>query len=781
MPNKYQLVNEMANETLKDITSSSENWIKFLNTASNNYKYSFNEQVLIYAQKPNATACADIETWNKRLKRWVNRGAKGIALISIENGRNVLRHVFDISDTHSGINQELKLWEVKASYENGLIETLENSFGNLEIKDNLSEAIFSSSFNLVEDNFQDYLVDLKEVTENTQLQKLTDSELESFFKGILVNSVAYMTMKRCSIDPIEHFNVSDFDLITQFANKRLISRLGAATSDIAEQELREIYSSVRNFEKSTNYINRTFVNNQKSNYHIDENKNNEGRNEYDRSSISTNGRLSNTTSSITQNKENGTREILKNEREIFKGTQKRIIRGINAGWKSGRTFRRDRRNSSKEIKTNYQEPSREEQSERTNETDRPNEMGSRNELNQEPGRRNGNNGTNLQLNLFTDSYIPPIKSLPSVEEQKNNIQAQAEVENTSAFEFTQKVIDDVLLEGSHFANGKFRIYRLFQESYSTEDNITFLKKEYGEGGGGVRNYENLDEWHNAKGIKLTFGLKDNAPETLLTWSKVEKRLKELISSDIYFNSAEKEDYKKWLNEEYESEKWMYDARINPEKEQVIYQDKKQDIRKEQATTPISTQEKINYHINNNLLGEGTPKEKVRRNIDAIKLLKRLEDENRLASKEEQEVLAQYIGWGGLPDVFDENKTNWSEEYHELKELLTDEEYKSARASTLTAFYTPPIVINTIYKTLKNMGLEQANILEPSCGVGNFLGMLPEEMQNSKLYGIELDSISGKIAKQLYQKADIRVEGYEKANLPDSFFDVAIRQCTIWRF
>lgn len=112
MPNKYQLVNEIANEALKEITESSENWIKFLNTASNNYKYSFNEQVLIYAQKPNATACADIETWNKRLKRWVNKGAKGIALISIENGRNVLRHVFDISDTHSGINQELKLWTV---------------------------------------------------------------------------------------------------------------------------------------------------------------------------------------------------------------------------------------------------------------------------------------------------------------------------------------------------------------------------------------------------------------------------------------------------------------------------------------------------------------------------------------------------------------------------------------------------------------------------------------------------------------------------------------------
>ena len=533
-------------------------------------------------------------------------------------------------------------------------------------------------------------------------------------------------------------------------------------------------------------------------------------------------------------------------------------------------------------------------------------MGTSNELNTKSSRGNDNNRVDLQLNLFTDSYIPPIKNLPSVEEQINNIQAQAEVENTSAFEFTQKVIDDVLLEGSHFADGKFRIYRLFQESYSTEDNITFLKKEYVEGGGGVRNYENLDEWHNAKGIRLTFRLKENAPETLLTWSKVEKRIKELVNADIYLNSNEKEEYQKWLNEEYENQKWMYDARINPDQKQVAIDEENQDIQnieknyklsngnyfhfhtndegyyyaiynnfgteidgglleyseidntkqseldirkrlaeftdieelanenlrevsqefidalesgaiaeevgnavlekvendtinaidelkaigqaqkvinlfkaREENGKPLNrdeyykNQEKINYHIDNNSLGEGTPKEKVRRNIDAIKLLKKLEDENRLANKEEQEILASYVGWGGLPDVFDESKDNWSEEYNELKEILTDEEYKSARASTLTAFYTPPVVINAIYDTLKSMGVEQANILEPSCGTGNFLGMLPQEMQSSKLYGVELDSISGKIAKQLYQKANIKVQGYEKADLPDSFFDIAI--------
>lgn len=263
MANKYQLINEMASETLKEITQNGESWIKFLNTASNNYKYSFNEQVLIYAQKPNATACADIETWNKKLRRWVNKGAKGIALLSMENGRNVLRHVFDISDTHSGINKDFKLWEIKPSYENGIIETLENSFGNLEVKSNLSEAIYSASINLVEDNYQDYLVDLKEVLDGSLLEGMQDIDLEGNFIVLLAKSISYMAMKRCGIDPTEHFNVSDFEMISSFNNKRVVSRLGAAISDIAEQELREIYSSVINYEKNYKLTNRTFVNNEK--------------------------------------------------------------------------------------------------------------------------------------------------------------------------------------------------------------------------------------------------------------------------------------------------------------------------------------------------------------------------------------------------------------------------------------------------------------------------------------------------------------------------------------
>ena len=967
MANKYQLINEMASETLKEITQNGESWIKFLNTASNNYKYSFNEQVLIYAQKPNATACADIETWNKKLRRWVNKGAKGIALLSMENGRNVLRHVFDISDTHSGINKDFKLWEIKPSYENGIIETLENSFGNLEVKSNLAEAIYSASINLVEDNYQDYLVDLKDVLDGSLLEGMQDIDLEGNFIVLLAKSISYMAMKRCGIDPTEHFNVSDFEMISSFNNKRVVSRLGAAISDIAEQELREIYSSVINYEKNYKLTNRTFVNNEKINYHNNEEKNNEGRNDYDRINIQSNGRLPNTTSSITKNEENGTGEILKNEGEIPKRTQKRVIRGINVRWQDGRTFRRNRTNSSKENETDNNKSSREEPNNRGNEKRESNELGTSNELNQESSRRNDNGRTNLQLNLFEDTYVPPIKELPSVETQINNIRTQAEVENTPAFSFTQEMIDKTLINGSNFSHGKFRIYEQFKRSLSSNENIIFLKREYGIGGLSSAYYgADFGQEYDSKGIRLYKGFKDDRPELLITWNKVEQRLKELIRLDRYFNTEEKEKYQEWLKNDYENEKWMLDRGLKTDNSTQLYEiqnieknyklsngnyfhfhtneegyyysiyDKygvEQDgglleysdnvenqtlmgirkrlaeftdieeltnenleevsqdfidnleeetdkiIRKSEFANPedyeayfviddiknmeedksytvarvinnkncvelhytdgiatieygtkqddnswesiieeilwfdknqskdeiiskleelfeeeylehtkhkennepqtnnsnfkISQIEKINFNINDNQLGEGTQKEKVRKNIEAIKLLHKLEDENRLANKEEQEILSKYVGWGGLPDVFDENKDNWSKEYNELKEILTDDEYKSARASTLTAFYTPPIVINAIYNALKNMGVEQANILEPSCGTGNFLGMLPHEMQSSKLYGVELDSISGKIAKQLYQKANIKVQGYEKADLPDSFFDIAI--------
>ena len=199
------------------------------------------------------------------------------------------------------------------------------------------------------------------------------------------------------------------------------------------------------------------------------------------------------------------------------------------------------------------------------------------------------------------------------------------------------------------------------------------------------------------------------------------------------------------------------------------------VRKKDKTAPLTLlpeipdTERSEYHISDDLLGVGTPSERYARNIRAITTLKKVEAENRLATPEEQSVLAQYVGWGGLADCFDERNSH----YAELKELLPDEEYEAARESTLTAFYTPPVVIRSMYQVLERLGFQRGNILEPSCGVGNFIGMRPDNLADSKIYGVELDSISGRIAQQLYQESSIAVRGFEKTDLPDSFFDAAI--------
>ena len=879
MPNKMQLITELSNNVTKEITNTPENWLSFLDTASNNYKYSFNEQILIYAQRPDATVCTDIDTWNKRLHRWIKKGSKGIALITNDNGVQGLRHVFDISDTYDKFNRNVYVWQVEDDMQNEIIETLENRFGDLENKDNLADSIINSVTNLVEDNFQDYYSDFTSIVNNSYLEELDELNLELYFKNMMKNSISYMVLKRCGIDPKEYFDVEDFRNIVNFNTTEVISRLGIATSDIAEVELHEIYTTVLDLKKEKNKSH-TFVNNKNEEYHeIKENENQiERGNENERTNnIPPRGRLSDTRPSNARTGEISTRNIRKDEGEIYQRKQEGTLHRTNDEGNINTTSSGNREISIEQNGTNNQTIGETKQSGRTNESSRTNDLGGVHEQLQESSTRDSNAGVNLQLNLFTNNRT---------EEQQKELINDLEAEQSSVFSFTQEMIDNALTEGSHFEDGKFRIYKQFMQSMSSEENIKFLKYEYGIGGASsIKGFENIGIDFNAKGITLNNGYKSDSKEILLSWSKVEKRIKELIMTDRYLNIDEVDKYLEWDKNEYPNQKWMFERALNnnaintneiKEADKIdisnldknyrlndgnifhfhtneegyyyeiydkfgIEQDgglleysdneenetlmsirkrlaeftdieelenenlkeisqeefdevlsRQEDIKQAQKVNDLfkareengkplnreeyyqnKIQEKVNYHIDNDNLGEGTPRQKVLRNIEAIKLLNKLENENRLANKEEQEVLAGYVGWGGLPDVFDETKDNWHEEYIELKSLLTDEEYSNARASTLTAFYTPPIVIKSIYQALQNMGLQEANILEPSCGIGNFFGLLPQEMEKSKLYGVELDSITGRIAKQLYQNADIKVMGYEKTNLPDSFYDVAI--------
>ena len=373
-----------------------------------------------------------------------------------------------------------------------------------------------------------------------------------------------------------------------------------------------------------------------------------------------------------------------------------------------------------------------------------------------------------------------------------------QVERPELSFITQDEIDAVLRKGGITAGGRNRIYEYFMEHHDTKEAADFLKNEYGTGGSspGIIGAYQSDAFHDAKGLRLSKGKIGNPDVTvLLKWNKVAERVRQLVRSDDYLSPEEMEKYEERQEAQRLADLEEAQQALNSEndlespQEEPVHEVQEQEDTTEsleetvfneseaETESPIQQLEEMvpagNFHITDDELGQGTPKEKFRANIMAIQLLKKCEDENRNATPEEQEILSRYVGWGGLADAFDETKATWETEYLELKTVLTPEEYAAARASTLNAHYTQPIVIESMYQVLENLGFTKGNILEPSMGVGNFFGMLPENLNQSKLYGVELDSISGRIAKLLYPDANIQIKGFEKTDYPNDFFDVAI--------
>ena len=918
MANKLITTKETYKQMATEITKTPEEWLKFLDTCSNNYKFSFIDQVLIYAQKPDATYLAKIEDWNKLLHRWIKKDTKGVALLENDGTREYLKYVFDIADTYDKFGRNVSIWRLNHNFNNEIIEDLENTFGKLEMKSNLSEAIISASYNMVEDNFQDYFSELKLSTENSFLEDLDDDTINYYFRKIMSNSVAYMIMKRCGLNPKDYFSVEDFREITNFNTIQSVSKLGMATSDIAENGLKEIYETNKDLTKNSKNKNYTFVNHQKQNYNkdnendigkqmqevandynlkeiIEKQENNERSKEYE-NDISQRGRLSNTRPSGRETGESESRNVWQSKNEILDGTQERNLGRNDDVRYTNETSSGDRPNSEFKSERDSSGTSKTESSERTNEKERSSTLGTEHEQLQESGRGNSLSRTNLQLNLFEDniSEEKQKEKIDELEKSEPNIDENvAEVEITPAnfmhkieenvdnspLILSQEEIDSILKEGGNIEHSKFRIYEHLRFPFNDEKASDYLKREYGIGG-----YTNDERWieYSSKGITI----RKNEKSMTLNWNSVAKRDLELIKQNEFLTPEEMQEYIKYEQdlrqdfaenfvdfcidndiydwqknipdeENIENQKTREDhindilnelnskddilAEINylqnvkssednnedlvksldvfieyfniyyskltskenkqidlttPEAKEFIGQAQKiNDLfdAREQNEKPLNRKEyyntqneadknktnnekykniiKIDYHIPEKEIDFGTPKERYKNNIEAIKTLKQIESENRLADSQEQEILSKYVGWGGLADAFDENK--WPAEYNELKNLLTENEYNAARTSTLTSFYTPQSVITAIYKAIENMGFEKGNILEPSCGIGNFFGGLPQELKESKLFGIELDDISGRIASELYQNANIKIQGYEKSNLQDSFFDVAL--------
>ena len=1204
---KYKLISELYDRTCNTVVANPQSWQKYLDSACRNYKLRFDEQLLIFAQRPGATAVLEIERWNTSFGRWVNKGAKGIAVFEDANrSRQRLIHYFDISDTHeSRYSRPVPIWEMKDEYTDSVIETLESSFGELERKNSLGNAIMSAAQNAVEDNLPDYLSDLVDGVENSFLEELNEDMISNIYKKVVTNSVAYMMMSRVGIDTEEYFEADDFRDVTNFNTQDTLNALGIATSDIAEMGLSEISKTVMALDKE----NRTFDRRNGFEYNKDENKNERSFDD-ERNHIHEAGRLPDSRLDITGTAGGDSRQMVADEENLSEATSQNPILQSSDEGNSDTALSESSRESDRLGGELSQANGSESRSDRADESGRYDEVGRTDEQHSQlrTGNREGTDNLRLEyydrrhedkslpffgkddtireilgttphlkaskeeikdffelnadsesrteyiksifnndyteltlkdgrtvgyktfqnvLHLWEGSYnnrtaqsyydwgviaqhfeamrllgelSDEIKPLPSTDSQLSLIESsQAEEKKTSAFTFSQEIIDAVLTRGSGVSEGKMRIYEQFNKSLSAKENVDFLKYEYGWGGSyPVIIGTGIDENHDGKGITLSKGFGENRPSVTLSWSQVEKRIGELIRADRYLNPKEKEQYPQWLKKEetrraeieeqkrnreilstappgeaeqpdnddiigkeiiiddrrfliekvgkisgdvsmrdvtfedtvgfpinrvekidyvrsllaeqsdkknelntqyeyhlgdtvyigaseyeilsfndervmlYDTEMplfnkeftreefdrkvrenplndhlrvtslpaeekavaqenisensteteqnfapntsyndafflddesqtvtWMYynpdsnsggqyvtntlsyddvieaarqyegagdffdylggiakqeladvgtewftqaeeqfketpdftdctkatmesvtkraknfemvktnigDVPIEDYREIVASQNgfdsyeemynegirigngydkepepivpaweqkKKSKAHSFDLHPDISMAERHNFDLANNPVEEVNKKERFHRNYAAISVLKECQNENRFATPEEQIILSKYVGWGGIPEAFDERAGFWQSEYTMLKNILTPEEYAAARESTLTAFYTPPEVITAIYKAMEQMGFKEGNLLEPSCGIGNFIGMLPQSMQDSKVYGIELDTISAGIAQQLYQKSSIAAQGFEKVNVPDSFFDGVI--------
>ena len=1005
MARKYDLISELYNRTCKTVVSNPQNWQAFLASACRNYKLRYDDQLLVYAQRPDATAVLEIEQWNRIFGRWVNRGARGIAVFADENRtRQRLTHYFDISDTHeSKYSRTVPIWDMRQEYEADVIETLESTFGEIENKSSLAEAIMGAARNAAEDNIPDYLQDLYYATEGSFLEEVDNDIVASIYKNVVANSVAYMMMSRLGVDTDGYFELDDFRDVTNFNTQETLNALGFATSDIAEMGLTEVSKTIT----ALNRQNRIIVGQDRNEYNKVEN-NDERSLDNERTDLHNGGRLQPSEPETSTAAGSDFGQIRSDEEKVSEGTsQSPLLQSPDEG-RTDTALGGSGTESQQDGGNNPEPDGTERGSDRTDESRGYDEMGLSDELPSQLGTGNRESGSDIRLE--------DIKPLPDMGGQLSFIQERAEEQTTSAFSIPKEIIDNYLASGSGFANGKYRIYEQYQKSLSLKENADFLKKEYGTGGGtyagGVSDY-NYD--CDAKGVRIRKGYEENAPEIRMNWTEVAKEIGRLISDDRYLNKKEWWNYPEWLAEqevkrarvaeqvenrevmstvpaqkepeeqempqdveyeyhlgdkvyigasEYEilsiddERVMLYDydmplfnkefshiefdekVRENPMNEHLIVKevpteernvtvdyndaffinqdnatvtwiyynpdsaaggqyvtnilnfDEITEIAKDSQTSneffdrlgsianqtladvgtewfseaesrflekpdftdctqdtmqslvseaekssvtevqtnmgsvPIEDYREIvasqsgfdsydemykqGYRIGNGYDKEPEPvvpaweqkkkvkgfdlhpdvpmadrhtfnlrenevetvgkKERFRRNIMAIQLLKKCQEENRFATPEEQIILSKYVGWGGLSEAFDENNSAWATEYLELSSVLTPEEYASARESTLTAFYTPPEVITAIYKAMEQMGFKEGNLLEPSCGIGNFIGMLPDTMQDSKIYGVELDRISAGIAQQLYQKTTIAAQGFEETNLPDSFFD-----------
>ena len=720
MANKLRSAVEILQATVSELTVSEANWRSFLSTVSMNYKYSFANQVLIYAQRPEATACASIDFWNKRYKRWVKKNSKGIAILDDSGADLKLRYVFDVADTHCYHDETFKLWQVREEHQESIIERLADNFGeisHLDFKQNIGQI----AENLAVANEADYLAEILEAKENSSLATLDEITIQEALHQILKNSVEFMLLNRAGMADEAYKNSVNFPYLTRFNTLDTVTILGTAVSEIAQAGLRDMERTVKDLEKQAQFFAKSA---QIRDNEREENKNFE-RSDSHANNLQTNGGLPPAGINTVEHAEN--RQIWHNAQGISEEYQTRAVQQTADPRRADEAFGGSRTTSeggNSEIGGNLRPSGG---FDGRNEERKFLGVGAEEEPNPQTGGGNRAPRNNIDVARNGDENGEKSASSPFL---------RADDEFTD--EFTNEDLPDV-------------------------DELPVLKSEI----------EQLALFGENGESPIPIGAELVLDGRKFVIESVEEKWGEVFLRDVTF--AENAGYPIFRSEKIA---FIREQLATQEKAQAA-QEKAQISLKETSETEVL---KRNYRFTNADEGQNfSPKEKYRRNIQAIKLLKTLEQEKRLADESEQEILAQYVGWGGLSEAFDETKSAWRNEYAELKNLLSEEEYKAARESTLTAFYTPQAVITAIYQGLANLGFQGGNILEPSCGAGNFFGALPESMSASRLYGVELDKISGHIAQMLYQKANIQVLGFEHTEFSDNFFDAVIGNVPFGQF
>lgn len=671
MARKYDLISEMYRRTAHAVISDVQNWQAFLRCACRNYRLRFDEKLLIYAQRPDATAVLEIERWNDKFGRWVNRGAKGIAVFEdADRSRQRLTHYFDISDTHeSRYSRPVPIWDMKPEYTDDVIESLENTFGDLENKDSLADAVMSAAKNAVEDNIPDYLSDLMYAAEDSFLYGLSEDMITSMYKKAVTNSVAYMMMTRLGIDTEPFFESEDFSVITNFNTPEALNALGIAASDIAEMGLGEISRTILALDRQ----NRIIADREKPDYNKAENTS-ERSFENERVDIHNAGRLQSSRPDNARPAGSDSGQVRSDETEVSQGTPQNPVLQSSDELHPDGAFGGGRTDSDETGRNPDEADGSAGGLDREPESGGYDEVGTGNEQLEKQSTGDRESGSNLGLDyydrrhedtslpffgrddtireilgitphlkaskdeirafyesnsdnavrteyikgIFNNDYTEVIlsngrrvgyktwqnvlqlwegnyesrtaqsfydwgviaqhfeamrllgelqdtmKPLPSIDGQLNFMETQAE-EKTSAFSFSQEIIDAVLTRGSGVSEGKFRIFEQFEKSLSAKENVDFLKDEYGWGGSyPVITGTGIDEQHDGKGILISNGIGDDKPHIRLNWNQVEKRIKELIRLDRYLNPKEQEIYPQWLEKQEERRAELAEEKRNRE-------------------------------------------------------------------------------------------------------------------------------------------------------------------------------------------------------------------------